>query len=135
MLATYLSVNKDKETGTFKSDNNLNYFAIVVTLFYMKNKVRYNDLRNFIETEIVQKFKTVDYDFRIKTGELTLLLFDTISCPYIHINTKRKVLDLYEIKDPTLQTDMISARDNWFTNWIDFNFGKELDSKSSQEVY
>jgi len=135
ILSTYLGIAKDKTTGNFEPTAKLNYFAIVVTLFYMKNKVRYNLLRVFIEEQIVRKFEEVDYEFRIKTSELTLLLFDTLSCPHINMNTKRKVLDLYQITSTAMQNNIIASRKNWFTNWTNFNFGKELDSKSSQEVY
>lgn len=135
ILVTYLSLTKNEKSGKYECESKLNYFAIVVTLFYMKNKVRYNKLREFIEEQIELKFKEVDYDFRIKTGELSFLLFDTISCPYITIETKRKVLNLYKITSNAVQDDIIKSRKNWFTNWTDFNFGKELDSKSSQEVY
>lgn len=135
VLATYLGLKKNQTSGSYESESKLNYFAIVVTLFYMRNKVRYNKLREFIEEQIESKFKDVEYDFRIKTGELSLLLFDIICCPYVTIETKRKVLNLYEITSVPVQNSIIKSRKNWFTNWTDFKFGKELDSKSSQEVY
>ena len=84
----------------------------------------------------VDKFESVDYDFRIKKAELILLLFDLLAYTYIDITTiKRKLLSLYLVTDATIQNDIIKARSNWFTTWTDFDFGKELDAKQSQEVY
>jgi hypothetical protein len=134
ILTSYLGIMKS--ASGFSSETELNYFTIVVSLFYMKDKVRYNNLRSFIIEKAVDKFESVDYDFRIKKAELILLLFDLLAYSYCDItNTKRKLLDFYKITDTTLQNEIIKARKNWFTTWTDFDFGKELDAKQSQEVY
>lgn len=134
-LASYLRI-RIQEDGSFHSGIQLNYFTIVVSLFYMKNKVRYNNLREYILSKAVEKFETVDYEGRIKETELTLLLFDIISYPFVDILAiKRKLLTLYNVDDELLQNKIIYSRQNWFTNWTDFKFGAELDAKQSQEVY
>lgn len=134
-LSSYLRINK-QEDGSFHSEIQLNYFTIVVSLFYMKDKVRYNALRNYILEKVVEKFERVDYECRIKETELTLLLFDIISYPFVDILAiKRKLLTLYKVDDEALQNEIIGSRQNWFTNWTDFDFGAELDAKQSQEVY
>jgi hypothetical protein len=134
VLASYLCI--EKNGVDFYSDTELNYFAIVVSLFYMKNKVRYNKLRSFVIGKAVEKFECVDYGFRIKRAELILLLFDILAYPYVDItSSKKKLLELYKITDPSLQSGIINARKNWFTKWSDFDLGKELDAKLSQEVY
>ncbi len=134
VLTSYLGIKRD---GTvFSCDSELNYFTIVVSLFYMKDKVRYKNLRSFVLEKAVDKFENVDYDFRIKKTELILLLFDLIAYSYQDITTiKRRLLDLYKVTDVILQNEIIEARNNWFTTWTDFDFGKELDAKQSQEVY
>lgn len=72
----------------------------------------------------------------MKKAELSLLLFDIIAFPFVDIDTiKRKLLTLYKIEDVGLQTNILNARNNWFTNWSEFDFGKALDAKQSQEVY
>lgn len=135
VLASYLGIDRKKD-GTFTTDSDLNYFTIVVSLFYMKSKIRFNGLRLFIINKIVEKFENVDYSFRIKKSELILLLFDTLAYDYIDIlPIKRKLLNLYEVNDAGIQDKIIAARKNWFTKWSDFEFGKELDAKQSQEVY
>lgn len=134
MLASYLCIKSN--AGQFSSDSELNYFSLVVSLFYMKSKKRYENLRNFILQKSLEKFESADYDFRLKRTELILLLFDLLAYPYTEINQlKRKLLDLYKITDTRIQTQIISARKNWFTTWTDFDFGRELDAKQSQEVY
>ena len=134
VLTSYLGIKKD--ATIFSCESDLNYFTIVVSLFYMKDKVRYKNIRSFVLEKAVEKFESVDYDFRIKKAELILLLFDLLAYSYIDITTiKKKLLDLYKVSDSTLQNDIIKARSNWFTTWTDFDFGKELDAKQSQEVY
>ncbi|MBS1571778.1 MAG: RNA-directed DNA polymerase [Bacteroidetes bacterium] len=134
VLASYLRIENN---GTdFYSETELNYFSIVVSLFYMKDKVRFKRLREFILQRLVEKFENVDYGYRIKKAELILLLFDIIAYPFVNIDAiKRKLLTLYKIEDVGLQTNIINARNNWFTNWSEFDFGKALDAKQSQEVY
>jgi hypothetical protein len=134
ILTSYLGIEKSE--GIFRSESELNYFTIVVSLFYMKDKVRYNNLRSFVIEKAIEKFESVDYEFRIKKTELVLLLFDLIAYPYSDITiTKRKLLELYKITDTDLQTEIIKARKNWFTTWTNFDFEKELNAKQSQEVY
>ena len=134
VLASYLGIiNK---SGVFRSESELNYFTIVVSLFYMKDKVRYQNLRSFILEKSIERFEGIDYEFRIKKAELILLLFDILAYPYVDITpTKIKLLALYKVTDVILQAEIINARSNWFTKWTDFDFGKELDAKQSQEVY
>lgn len=134
VLASYLLV-ENRDTS-FYLETELNYFSIVVSLFYMKDKARYTKLRDFIFTKLIEKFEMVDYSYRIKKAELILLLFDILAYPFVNKDTeKRKLLNLYNITDISLQTSIIKARKNWFTNWSEFNFGKALDAKQSQEVY
>lgn len=134
VLASYLRV-ENKDTG-FYLETELNYFSIVVSLFYMKDKARYTKLRDFIFTKLIDRFESVDYSYRIKKAELILLLFDILAYPFVDKDTeKRKLLNLYNISDTALQTNIINTRKNWFTNWSEFDFGKALDAKQSQEVY
>ena len=88
------------------------------------------------EAGLVEKFENVDYTYRTKKAELILLLFDILAYPFVKIDaTKQKLLSLYNITDAAMQTNIINARENWFTTWSDFDFGKALDAKQSQEVY
>ena len=140
VLSKYLGIEKNsgkKRTGPIRS---LNYFSITVSLFYMKNKVRYNNLRNRIIDSALAKIKQC-HETCHKDAELVFLLFDLISCPYVPDKQKRKMLAMFGVTDTALANDIMTFTDGankpqqWFTNWFYFDFGKELDAKRSQEVY
>ena len=105
----------------------------MVKILYIKDKKSFNKLRVFIENEIIKKFKSKKGTLYID-AELTMLLLDTISCPYVSKNTKIELLNLYRINQD-LHNDILNLKHNWFTTWNDFNFGKALDMKQSKEVY
>jgi hypothetical protein len=121
-------------SNTFKTKAPLNYISIVVLLFYMKDKKKYSPLRDWLETMVIQKFQKKTATLR-KDAELTLLLLDSLACPYLKPQTKRAILDIYGISGNAVQAEIIAKRKYWFTKWTAFNFGKELDFKQSQEVY
>ena len=119
-----------------KCEIHLNYFSIVVLLFYIENRQRYTEAKEIIKASVLEKFEACSSQKRTKTTELILLLFDLLACPYLDRPFKDKLLTLFEVpKDLELRTVMIGKRKNWFTKWTDFDFGKELEAKKSQEVY
>jgi hypothetical protein len=92
-------------------------------------------LRESIENVIIKKLESKKAAY-VKS-ELTMLLLDTISCPYVSKETKTKLLDLYDV-DENLHNDILDLKHKQqvcFTTWNDFNFKKELDMKRGQEVY
>ncbi len=128
-----------KYFGIKDSDNNLNYFSLTVILYYMKNRVKYKTLRDRIEKMVIDKFKC-EKDTMEKSAEHAMLLLDMVSCPFIKEDTKRTILEFYGIDDTTQNSIFVfhntgKSKRMWFTTWEGFNFGKELDSKRSQEVY
>lgn len=140
VLSNYLGIKKvagKNETGSIKS---LNYFSITASLFYMKNKARYTLLRNRIIKTALERIRMCSETCH-KDAEMIFLLFDLISCPYVSDDQKRKALEMFDVTDTSLANDIITFTDGggrsqrWFTNWFDFDFGKELDAKRSQEVY
>ncbi len=125
--------------GIKPTDNNLNYFSLTVILYYMKNRVKYKTLRDRIEKMVIDKFKC-EKDTMEKSAEHAMLLLDMVSCPFIKEDTKRTILEFYGIDDTTQNSIFVfhntgKSKRMWFTTWEGFNFGKELDSKRSQEVY
>ena len=134
VLVEYFNIKK-KEPEDYVIDSELNYFSITVVLFYMKEKECYNKLRTFIEVEIIKKLESEEATY-IKS-ELTMLLLDTISCPYVSKKTKTHLLGLYDV-DKNLHNDILDLKHKQqvcFTTWNNFNFKKELDMKRGQEVY
>ena len=140
VLADYLGVLIGSDHSRSIPANSLNYFSITVALFYMKDKVRYKRLRNLIVKAALENFRKRSITCH-KEAELVFLLFDLISCPYIDDNNKLKACILFGISNNSLASDIIQYTGRqgkpqlWFTNWLDFDFGKELNAKRSQEVY
>lgn len=133
VLASYFAIKKN-EDGGYVFSNELNLFSITVLLFYIKDKKRYSLLRSSIEEHIRMKmFKKTSVI--CKDAERTVLLFDSISCPYLSMGLKRDILVIYGVSDPREQEEIIALKKEWFTKWIDFDWGKELDAKRSLEVY
>jgi hypothetical protein len=128
-LSLYFNISK-----TFEFRSPPNYILIVVLLFYIRNKKEYDGLRASIEVLIRKKFQQKRATMR-KDTELTLLLFDTLSCPYISLATKQELLRTYGITDMAIQTKIIQRQRYWFTKWTAFDFAKALDEKQSREVY
>ena len=132
MLAEYFGANKDdKDEFIFK--NELNYFSITVLFFYMKDKLRYNNLRNSLIKFSINKFKTSKHPID-KSSESALLFLDLIACPYIKRSSKIELLKLSGVNS-SKYLDVIGYKRYWFTKWDSFDFGKELDAKASVEVY
>ena len=131
VLCKYFEVDLDKRTCTY----NLNYFSISVLLFYIENKVRYNKFKDVLKEHIKKKFEMVPKENRLKTTELTILLFDLLSSPFIDRDFKSDLLDIYEITDENEQNQVADNERYWFAKWDNFDFMKELEAKKSQEVY
>lgn len=135
VLRQYVCIDKDKESGALLYKGSLNYFAIIVLLFYMRGKKRYSLLRTFLQDHILMRFNEGSNVNIGKSAELVYLLFDILTCPYLHVTYKQEILSLNGVTDPALQVEIINTRKHWFTKWSNFDFGKELDAKHSQEVY
>lgn len=128
ILCKYFDVGPDKN----KFGYDLNYFSITVLLFYIENRIRYVTFKNILKEHIKSKFEKNN---RLKMTELVFLLFDILSCPYVDDDFKKDLLVRYDIIDATDQAKILKRKECWFTKWTDFDFGKELEAKKSQEVY
>ena len=139
-LSEYLGICIDSEDQGGSSGERLNYFAITVSLFYMKDKIRYSKLREEVVNSALARMK-MRHETCHKESELVLLLFDLISCPYVNEEKKYKALAEFGITDAAMAKDVVEFKEvngkpqAWFTSWWKFDFGKELDAKRSQEVY
>lgn len=122
----------------------LNYFSITVLFFYIKDADRYKHLRYELMCYVTKIFKAEGIDNIKKKAELVFLLMDMLTCPYTDDITtkdkekkyryKKKLLSLAGV-NPANHIGIIEKENFWFTKWTDFKFGKELESKRSQEVY
>ena len=141
VLADYLGVPVGKlRTGKKRRVRSLNYFTISVGLFYMKDKVRYRKLRREIVSAALDKIR-LHSETKYQEAELVYLLFDLISCPYVSESKKIEALNMFDVSEKLLASRIIryveseGSVGSWFTNWSNFDFGKELDAKRSFEVY
>ena len=139
-LRDYLGVRGANASETAQAASRLNHFAITVSLFYMRHKVRYRRLRDEVVRGALDQIRKRRETCH-KDAEMVFLLFDLISCPYLAEEEKLEALAGFGVVDPALSKSIIeyggggAGRQMWFTSWYDFDFGKELDAKRSQEVY
>ena len=140
ILREYLGIESRPDGRVAGSGKALSYFSITVSLFYMRDKVRYSKLRDDVVNAALDRIRTRSQTCH-KDAELVFLLFDLISCPYVSEAKKYKALAGFGVADVALAKDIIEftgvagESQLWFTSWLNFDFGKELDAKRSQEVY
>lgn len=121
-----------------ESKVNLNYFSIVTLLYYIKKINRYNNIKTKLLECIENRFVNCNKDHLRKNTELTLLLMDLMTCPYINPSDKNRFLFLNGITDSVIQNKIITfslKQKYWFIKWKDFNLAEEIEMKKSQEVY
>lgn len=129
----------DKETGRIeiKRERIINYFSIVVLIFYMKDIKCYKEFKDELKKYIIHFIKQIDSDKRKSTTETNLLIMDLLVCPYLEDSFKEDLLKLYSIPD-ALILDILNFRKYqkyWFIKWENFDLSKELNSKNSEDVY
>ena len=138
-LRDYLGI-QEAVRGSASPDRGLNHFSITVSLFYMKDKLRYSKLRRQVVKAGLDQIR-IRRDTCHKDAEMVFLLFDLISCPYLEENEKAEALAGFGVTDPALTKEIVEYGGDaakgqvWFTSWHNFDFGRELDAKRSQEVY
>lgn len=111
----------------------MNYFDIVVLLYYIENDPEFKEIKKQIKEKIIDKYK----DFNNKNTELTLLSMDILACPFLDKDFKVKILKYYEI-DEDVQNYIIKfsmKQKFWFIKWKNVDILKELEEKKSYEVY
>jgi hypothetical protein len=121
----------------------LNYFSIVVLLFYIGHSNKYPKIKIALNEYIETYIRSFPIEKRSKSSELTHLILDLLACPYIDDIFKIKIYSIY--KNYTSMAEIFSSRKivyfhkkniiYWFTKWERFNLAKELEYKKSQEVY
>jgi hypothetical protein len=139
-LETFIGLDNDK--GKIP-DKHLNYFSIVVLLFYIGHSKKYPKIKDTLNTYIENYIRSFPVEKRSKSSELTHLILDLLACPYITDIFKIKIYSIY--KNYSTTKEILSARKvvyfhkknikYWFTKWERFKLAKELEYKKSQEVY
>ena len=124
-------------------DNKLNYFSIVVLLFYIGHSAKYPKVKEGLLNYINNYIISFPFEKRSKSSEMTHLILDLLACPFIEHSFKVNLLVEYKNDSSTeYQSEaekLVYFHKNhikyWFTKWERFNLAKELDYKKSQEVY
>jgi len=147
ILARFLNAEVDEVAGVIKfKEKSLNYFSIIVPLYYIGHSTKFNVLKNAILIYCQEYVKDYPLEKRGKSSEIAHLLLDILACPYIDDNYKKKFLFLCRVtpsynenkdllhKIPAILNFHKHHR-YWFTRWDRFDLAKELENKKSQEVY
>lgn len=128
-------------------DCQLNYFSIMVLLFYLGHSKKYTKIKVALKNYIENYIKNFPVEKRSKSSELTHLIIDLIACPFLIEQDKRRFFAIYknskgitDLKNDFEMLDKISFFQKrhmkyGFTKWERFNLAKELEYKKSQEVY
>jgi len=121
--AYLFSENRLIEIFSLKSNTSLNYFQIVVLLYYIEEHSKYNDLKEMIKNEVIRKISSFDNPFEY--SELTMLFFDLTNCPHLDQAFKRKLMRLTKytsIETEIIEIQKIESHTSWFMDWE-----KEID--------
>lgn len=125
VLCSYFNIQIEEKK--IKITNNLNYFSLVVLLFYIKNIDIYNPIKEELKKYIYKKFESnKEFDWKNNTENI-LLLLDILSCPYLNesvkSNDKKQILtliDLFQIEfiKPITDLETYSKKLKEITNEI-----------------
>lgn len=135
VLLRHFLIEEEEGTQNYvRPSGFMNHFSITVLLSYIKDKVRYEKLKAFIETHVIAKLEYMKA-YCPDDAETLILLLDLIVCPHISAATKEAIGQIFGL-DAVKLASVQSSNDQWFTAWGDkFDLGKELEAKRSREVY
>lgn len=120
--------------------NHLNYFHFTTLLYYFNNEPMYEDIKNKIITEIIDRFKQ---DNVFLKSELTLLFFDIINCPFVEEKQKIEIIrNSKYVKSNASNADIIEeinkiqTENKWFMDWTqEINLERNLKKKEWRSSY
>ena len=134
LIAKHFLIEYNEDDNRYVRNSFLSHFSITVLLFYMKRKVRYRNLRQFIESHVVDKIQSIGIQCH-EDAEALMLFLDMIVCPYVRLETKDKLAGVFGFSS-TERAEIQSVNDYWFTAWDQkFDLSKALDLKRRLEVY
>jgi hypothetical protein len=121
--------------------DNPNYMQIVTLLYYAKDNSKYSALRSALQEIIIQKLAS--FYSSIEDTELTLLFWDSLSCPYIDFNVKcdlyKKYIDQQYNKGlgkSKIEKHIKYFQENpWFVDWRNTSFIELIKRKDLTKVY
>lgn len=119
----------DKE----ESYRHLNYFQICTLMQLIKNEVSFLDIKKCLIKEIERRFKERNTDWK-SNAELSLLLLDLVSCPYIDATGKDSILVSAGHAEGTASKTrgIITKATGWFFDW---NGYEKIEDYLSKKEY
>jgi len=135
VLLQHFLIKEEEFTGEyFRPTGFMSHFSITILLSYIKDKVRYEKLKTFVQAHIVAKLEYMKAHCP-DDAETLIMLLDLVVCPYINADTKKNIGQIFGL-DAAGLSSVQASNDHWFTAWGNkFDLWKELDSKRSREVY
>jgi hypothetical protein len=117
----------------------LNYFQITSILYFCSNESIYSALKEEIIQYVIDLFKSkksngVDTDI-FKETELSLLLMDILSCPFVSRRCKNKLMKTIIRDGSSKQIIDYVEKYLWFTNWNEISIEKLLIKKELKFGY
>ncbi|MDP2077106.1 MAG: antiviral reverse transcriptase Drt3b [Sulfuricurvum sp.] len=113
----------------------LNYFQIISLLYYIADDERYKNLKSEIIDYVIDIYKNNEKKDFLE-AELSLLLLDFLSCPFVAYKKKNYLMSLL-ISDPVEKKEVLEyvIKYQWFTNWSDISIEKLLLKKELKFGY
>lgn len=134
-------ISEDRIRKIFKLNDHasfmtLDYFQIVTLLYYINNLTQYATLRQEIEDTVCDRFENAEDPFT--ESELTMLFLDVMTCPFVSIKTKKKIVQ--KTKYATTNLDVIvqnlSSVGRWFMDWnIEIDLERVIKRKEFGSSY
>lgn len=132
VLASHLGIEEAVD-GTLSRTAPLNHFGITVGLWYMRDKKRYNKLRDFIAAHATARLEQMKAHCPTD-AEAMILLLDLLVCPHLDGKAKKKIGAAFDLTaKQTVALKSVSS--HWFTDWGNYDVPAALDAKRSREVY
>ena len=135
-----LSVLDVKKLIGFKdADNKINYFQLVVGLYFIKSDQRFYRLK--IELCDQARHKIATSKTPLKDSELIHIIFDMFSCPYLSKTYKNKFLDelyLLNVIPRDIPKNVFLkeiTRPKWFVDWNHISIKRLLKKKQLRSPY
>ena len=101
-----------------KGYEKLNYFQICTLLYVMENENAYTAVRDGIEKDIMSRLSSPKV---LRKAEMTYLLFDLMTCPYVTKDTCNKVLlqcnIVSKIENADKKRAELARPGRWFYDW------------------
>lgn len=118
----------------------INYFEIITILFYIRNDLRYMEIKQLLEQKINERCEQIRSECKsiFASSEACLLFFDLLKCPYLTKQYKMSFLERYDITDCQEKKKIlkiIEQQEAWFVKWENFDLLKEFEYKKSSETY